>query len=77
MPHDLLAELTARAQSLAPEERAQLAEALLASLDPHVADVEASWDIELKRRIADVEQGSVALVPIEEGFARVRRSLGA
>ncbi len=73
---DLLTELSARAQALKPEDRARLAEELLASLDPHVADVEAAWDTELRHRIAQVERGSVALVPVDQALAQVRRVLG-
>ena len=73
---DLLTELSARAQALTPEDRARLAEQLLASLDPHVADVEAAWDSELKHRIAQVEEGSVELVPAAQALAKVRRVLG-
>lgn len=73
---DLLTELSARAQALAPEDRARLAENLLASLDPHVADVEAAWDVELKQRIEQVEQGSVSLVPADQALAQIRRTLG-
>ncbi len=73
---DLLTELSARAQALAPEDRARLAESLLASLDPHVADVEAAWDAELKERIEQVEQGSVSLVPADQALAQIRRTLG-
>lgn len=72
---DLLTELSARAQALKPEERARLAEELLASLDPHVADVEVAWDAELKHRIAQIEQDSVVLTPIDEGLAQVQRTL--
>lgn len=73
---DLVAELSARAQALAPEDRARLAEELLASLDPRVADVQAAWDEELRRRIDEVERGTVALVAASDAFAQVRRALG-
>ena len=52
---DLVAELSAQAKALPPEERARLAEELLASLDPHETEVEAAWDEELRSRIDDVE----------------------
>jgi putative addiction module component (TIGR02574 family) len=73
---DLLTELSARAQALKPEDRARLAEQLLASLDPHVADVEAAWDLELRHRIAQVEDGCVELIPAAQALAQVRRVLG-
>lgn len=73
---DLVAELTAKAQALAPHERARLAEELLASLDPHDAEVGAAWDDELRRRIDEVERGAVELIPASQAFAQVRRALG-
>jgi len=73
---DLVAELSAQAQALPPEDRARLAEELLASLDPREAEVEAAWDEELRRRIDEVERGAVQLVPADQAFAQVRRALG-
>lgn len=73
---DLVTELSQRARELVPEDRARLAEELLASveevLDP---EVDAAWDEELRKRIAEVESGAVMLVPANEVFARVRRTL--
>jgi len=73
---DLLGELSGQARALPPEERARLAEELLASLDPHLTDVEAPWDEELRRRIDEVERSTVQLVPADQAFAQVRRALG-
>ena len=72
---DLVAELSAQARALPPEERARLAEELLASLDPHDAEVEAAWNEELRRRIDEVERGTVQLIPADRAFAQVRRAL--
>ena len=71
----LLAELSARAQALAPEERARLAEQLLVSLVPQDAAVEAAWDEELRLRIEEVERGAVDLTPADQVYARVRQAL--
>ncbi len=71
----LLAELSARAQALAPEDRARLAEQLLASLVPQDATVEAAWDAELRLRIEEVERGAVDLTPADQVFARARLAL--
>lgn len=69
-------ELSQRARELAPEDRARLAEELLASLEvPSEPEVDAAWDEELCRRIAEVESGTVQLAPADEVFARVRRAL--
>ena len=73
---DLVAELSERAQVLPPEDRARLAEELLASLEETPsAEVDAAWDAEIKARIAEVEAGTAKLMPAEEVFARVRQSL--
>ena len=70
----LLAELSLRAKELVPEERAQLAEELLASLQEHAtAEVEAAWDDEIRRRVAEYERGEAKLVSAEDVFAEARR----
>ncbi len=72
----LMTELKQRARELAPEDRARLAEELLASLEGDIdPEVDAAWDAELRRRIAEVESGAVQLLPADEVFARVRHSL--
>lgn len=73
---DLVAELSQRARELAPEDRARLATNLLASLeDDSQPEVDAAWDEELRKRMTEVELGTVSLVPADEVFARVRRML--
>ena len=74
---DLVAELSQRARELAPEDRARLAQELLASLEGDLEpEVDAAWDAELRRRIAEVDAGAIKLIPADEVFARVRRTLG-
>jgi hypothetical protein len=48
----------------------------LASLDPLESGVEAAWDEELRRRIDEIDQGAVQLIPSEQAFAQVRTALG-
>lgn len=73
---DLVDELSQRARELGPEDRARLAEELLASLEVTIEpEVDAVWDEELRKRIAEVESDAVKLVPADEVFARVRRTL--
>jgi putative addiction module component (TIGR02574 family) len=73
---DPVAELSQRARELAPEDRARLAEELLASLEGELSpQTGAAWDAALRRRIAEVESGAVELLPADEVFARVRRTL--
>lgn len=72
---DLVSELTERAKALPPEDRAPLAEELLATLDPRDDEVEAAWDAEIRKRITEVENGTVGLLPAAEAFAQVRQAL--
>ena len=72
---DLVSELTERAKSLPTEQRARLAEQILATLDPCEADVDAAWDEEIRKRIEEIETGAVKTVPAEQAFAQVRQAL--
>ena len=66
--------LESEALKLTPDERAALAQRLLASLDED-AEIEDAWAAEIERRIADVESGAVQVIPIAEALARVRAAL--
>lgn len=73
---DLVIELSQQAQTLQPSDRARLAELLLDSIHPMPsAEVEAAWDIELLRRIDEIDGGVAKLVPADEVFAQVRRAI--
>ena len=49
---------------LPENDRATLAGLLIETLDPvSEPDVEAAWSEEIKRRLADVDAGSVELIP--------------
>lgn len=69
----LVEELSRRARDLSPEERVLLAEEILATVHELDEEVDAAWDAEIKRRIAEVENGTAKLIPAEEVFARLRR----
>lgn len=69
----LVEELSRKALSLSPEERVQLAEELLATVQEVDAEVEAAWDEEIRRRIAEIDSGTAKLIPAEEVFAELRR----
>jgi len=73
---DTLAELEQKAKELPPEERAQLALAMLRSLEPaDEGDIEEAWRIEAEARWAAIERGDAQTVPASEVFAEVRRAL--
>ena len=64
--------LSREALSLSPEARVQLAEELLATVQDVDADVEAAWDEEIKRRVAEIGNGTAKLIPAEKVFAEIR-----
>lgn len=70
----LLAELSTRARLLPPEERAQLAEGLLESLQEWASpEIEAAWDTEVLKRIGEYERGEAVLSPATDVFSEARR----
>jgi putative addiction module component (TIGR02574 family) len=69
-----LATLEAEALKLPPEERAALADYLLASLSAE-RDVDEAWAAEVEHRIAEIEAGRMALVPAEQAIARAKQAL--
>ena len=68
------ATLEAEALKLSPEERALLADHLLASLGSH-AELEEAWAAEIERRLSEVESGCAMLVPSEQAIKRARQAL--
>lgn len=66
--HDLL-------PALSEQERAQLAHELIVSLDgPEEQGVEEAWEVEIARRLDDVESGKVELIDGDE-FRRQLREI--
>lgn len=71
---DPVADLIERAKSLEPEERVRLVELLLDSLhDEPIAEVEAAWQGEIRRRVEAFERGEVETFAAEDVFAEARR----
>ena len=66
--------LEERAMTLTVNERAALAQRLLASLDED-QEIDDAWAAELDRRIAAVESGEMKTIPIAEALAQVRATL--
>lgn len=62
-----LKEVFQDAVQLPERDRAVLAGLLIETLDPvSEADVEAAWSAEIKRRLAEVDAGTVELISWEE-----------
>ena len=66
-------DLARQARGLSIADRVRLAEDLLSTVHDVDPDVEAAWDAEIRRRIAEVDNGTARLVPAAEVFAEVRR----
>ena len=60
-------EVFQEAAQLPERDRATLAGLLIETLDPaSETDVEAAWSEEIKRRLAEIDAGTVELIPWEE-----------
>ena len=69
--------LTNAAMALSESERAKLASTLVASLDgPAETGVAEAWDIEICRRINEIEAGTAELLDVDEVLNRARARLG-
>ena len=70
----LLDELSKKAEALGLEERAQLAQILLESVEKETdPEVKAAWESEVASRIAKYERGEAKLIPASDVFEAARR----
>lgn len=70
---DRVTELAERGKALSREERSRLVDLLLESLhEPAIAEVEAAWEAEIERRLAEYDRGEVKAIDAEEVFAKAR-----
>jgi putative addiction module component (TIGR02574 family) len=70
-------ELIRQALKLDPKARAELAALILESLPTESAEeVDAAWEAEIRRRVQQLESGSVKTIPWEEVRERLIRSEG-
>jgi len=68
-----LKQIEQQARSLSPEERAELAEAMLESLHEPVSAVEAAWTEEIERRVAAFDRGDLPAYLAEDVFVEAHR----
>jgi putative addiction module component (TIGR02574 family) len=55
------------ALSLDPDDRVEIAESLILSLDEdRAADIEAAWAEEIERRLESIDEGEVQLIPWDD-----------
>ena len=77
MPKDFK-EIFRDAADLSEHDRATLAGLLIESLESETdPEVEAAWAAEIERRVADVETGTVKMIPWEEVRQRLLDRLNA
>ncbi|MEY2893223.1 MAG: hypothetical protein RJA98_3131 [Pseudomonadota bacterium] len=70
----LLDDLSQKAKGLAPEERAQLTQQLLASVEADTdPEAEVAWAHEIASRVVKYERGDATLIPAADVFEAARR----
>jgi putative addiction module component (TIGR02574 family) len=73
-------ELLEQALQLPPEEQERIARALYENLadedDCDPAEVEAAWAQEIERRVEEIRNGTVELIPADEFMADLRARYG-
>jgi putative addiction module component (TIGR02574 family) len=69
-----IADIELQALQLSPEDRAHLADRLLASLRDD-GEIEDAWSVEAERRLAELEGGSVSGIPVEVAIAQARDAI--
>jgi putative addiction module component (TIGR02574 family) len=64
------------ALKLDPKVRAEVAEEILDSLEEsNYGELSPAWEKELDRRVEEIEEGRVELLPAEQVFAEIEASL--
>ncbi|HWY73893.1 MAG TPA: addiction module protein [Burkholderiaceae bacterium] len=72
----LLRAIEVEAMKLSPEERAELAERLIASVEPPVP-LDAEWKAEIARRLDDLDNGRTQSADGEQVLAELRKLIGS
>lgn len=76
MGTDALKKLRSEALMLPEADRAELAHALVTSLDaPADADATEAWDREIQRRLAEIDAGTAKLIDRDEFRRRMQERL--
>jgi len=73
MPHTY-EEVRQIAYELPEDQRILLAHSLWESVDSdsgNAAQIEAAWDVEIKRRLDEIDTGAVQMAPLEDVLARM------
>jgi len=65
-------EIIQEAESLPVEERAKVIDALLRTLNPPSAEIDAEWTKVAKHRLEELRSGKVRAVPGNDVFTKIR-----
>jgi putative addiction module component (TIGR02574 family) len=75
----LLKEIENQALQLSPQERGELIHRLIVSLEGPTEDtpeaIAQAWDEEIARRVAEIDAGTVELIPHEQVMAEIDEML--
>lgn len=71
-----LHDVEAQALQLSPEDRAELIEVLIASVDPPMP-LQPEWEAEIARRVAELDAGRAELIDGEQVMAELRARIQA
>ncbi|MDR7050286.1 putative addiction module component (TIGR02574 family) [Duganella sp. 3397] len=66
--------ITTEAMKLTTDEREAIVQVLIASLE-NDAQADEALAAEVERRIAEIENGTVKAIPVDEALAQIRASL--
>jgi putative addiction module component (TIGR02574 family) len=78
MGTEALKKVRSEALMLSEADRAELAHALVTSLDaPADVDATEAWDKEIRRRLAEIDAGTAKLIDRDEFRRRMRERLGS
>lgn len=70
---EMVVRILAQVDALSQQDRAELAQAVLRSLEPEEPDAIEEWDKELARRVTRFQNGQAVEIPAEQVFANWRR----
>ena len=66
-------QLKSQVRGLSAAEKVELADFLLASLEPEDEGVEEAWRAEISRRVEEIHDGTAKGRPVEEVLAELRK----
>jgi putative addiction module component (TIGR02574 family) len=64
------------ALALSPDDRVEIAESLILSLDDErAAEIETAWTEEIRRRIESIDKGEAKMIPWDDAIRSMRERL--